>query len=76
MHGPAANAVTVLLFGLAGMTLLGAASYWRNVAKDRERPNERPVVPVAALRSAAGVTAAAFALLGAAAIWLALTALP
>lgn len=76
MHGPAANAITVLLFGLAGLLLLACAKSWANVARDRERPNERPTVPVSALRSAAAITGATLAALGLAAIWLALVSLP
>jgi hypothetical protein len=72
MHGPAASAISVLLFGLAGLFALHAASSWAGLAKDRERPDQRPAIPVRALRSAAGVTAAALVLLGLALLWLAL----
>jgi hypothetical protein len=76
MHGPAANALTVILFGLSGLFLLGAAAKWARVAEDRERPDESPALSVRSVRSAAGVTAAAFLALGIAVVWLALTALP
>lgn len=75
MHGPAANALTVLLFGLSGVLLLACACSWAKVARDREALSERPAVPVRALRSAAGVTAAAFVMLGLAVCWLALASL-
>jgi hypothetical protein len=76
MHGPAANALTVLLFGLAGLFLFAAAASWAKVAKERERPDQKPVVPVRALRSAAGITAAALTMLAIASVWLALLSFP
>lgn len=76
MHGPAADAITVMLFGLSGFFLWGAALSWLKAARDREGPDERPSIPVSAFRSAAVTTAIAFMLLGASAIWLALVSLP
>lgn len=75
MQGPAASALSVMLFGLAGLFVLYAASRWAKLAADRERPDQRPSIPVAGFRSAAGITAAAFVLLGFALVWSALVAL-
>jgi uncharacterized membrane protein YidH (DUF202 family) len=74
MHPPY-SALTVLLLGLAGLLLLAAGWAWSKLAKDRERVDERPAIPVAAFRQAAAVTAAALILLGAALCWLALVML-
>lgn len=75
MHGAAANAISVLLFGLSGLLLLASASAWAKLARNRERPDERPSIPVHSFRSAAGMTAATFVMLGIAVAWLALESL-
>lgn len=74
MHSPH-SALTFFLFGLSGLFLIVAASQWAKLAAERERPNERPAIPVARFRSAAGVTAASLGLLGIALLWFALTLL-
>jgi hypothetical protein len=76
MHSAAASAVSVLLFGLTGLFVLYAAASWAKLAKDREPSDQRPAIPVAAFRSAAGVTAAALVLAGVSLVWAALLALP
>lgn len=76
MHGPVANALTILLFGLSGLFLLAAALAWAKVARERERPDRRPALSVSLVRSAGAISAAAMGLLGMASIWLALTNLP
>lgn len=76
MDNPAASALTVILFGLSGAFLFYAARLWLRLSEDRERTDERPRIPVAAFRSAAGVTGVAFLMLGAAVIWLAFVSLP
>lgn len=76
MHDATARALTVILWGLSGVLLFAAASAWAKVAKVRERSNERPEVRVSELRYAAGISAAALALLGITALWLALLSLP
>lgn len=75
MHGPAASALSVMLFGLAGLLLIGSALSWAKLARDPERLDEMPVIPVRAFRQAAALTAMAFVMLGLASCWLALTAL-
>lgn len=72
---PSTTALTVMLFGLAGLFLIGCASMWLKVGEDRERGDQPPRVPIEALRSAANVTAVAFGLLGVALVWFALVTL-
>lgn len=74
MHPPY-SALTVVLFGLAGLLLLGAAFQWVKLGRGREAYNERPTIPVHAFRSAAGLTGVALGLLGVALLWAALMAL-
>lgn len=64
------SALSVVLFGLAALMALGAASMWARLAK---RLEDRPAT---SLVPAAGVTAAAFLFLGLALAWSALVALP
>lgn len=73
MHSPAISALTVMLFGLSGLLLWAAASAWAKLAGGSEPPDQRPVIPVHAFRRAAGLTSAAFVMLGFAVVWLALT---
>lgn len=76
MHGPAASAISVFLFGLSAVAVFGAAGRWARLSRHSEGSTERPAIPVHAFRGAAGATAVALALLGAALAWLALVALP
>lgn len=72
---PSTVALTVMLFGLSGLFLIGCASMWLKVGKDRERADEVPTIRVSELRSAATVTSIAFGLLGVALVWFAFTTL-
>jgi hypothetical protein len=76
MHGPAESAISVLLYGLTCLMIFGAGSQWAKLARDTERTDERPTIPVNAFRHAASLTAAAFMFLGLSVLWLALSALP
>jgi hypothetical protein len=75
MHGPAASALTALLFGLSGLLLFASASAWAKLGRDREAPGQRPAIPVRAFRFAAAITAAAFVMLALASCWLALSSI-
>ncbi|MGZ2410674.1 hypothetical protein ACUXST_000071 [Sphingomonas sp. F9_3S_D5_B_2] len=68
-------AIQNLLFGLGGLLLIAAAICWLRVAKRRDRANGRSTFSVRAIQAAAGLTAAAFIILGTGAVWHALTAL-
>jgi len=72
MHGAP---LTTVLLGLTGLLLLASASAWMKLAKDRERPDESPAIPVRSFRHAAALTGAAFVMLGLSLCWLAATAL-
>lgn len=74
MHSPAASAISVVLFGLSALAVFGAARQWAKLARHRERPNEKPTIPVHAFRAAAGLTAVALVMIGASLAWLALVA--
>lgn len=63
MHGPAVYVIAAFLFILAGLLLFAAASSWAKIAR------KRLDVPSDQLRAAAGLTAAALVLLGAATLW-------
>jgi uncharacterized membrane protein YidH (DUF202 family) len=76
MHGPAASALSVLLFGLTALLVLAAAGKWLKLAQDRERLDERPAIPVHAFRSAAAITSAALAMVALSLLWSAFVALP
>lgn len=73
---PAATALLVILSGLSGLMLLGAASSWAKLGREREGSSDRPAIPVHQFRAAAGMTAAALGLLGVSMICLALVSLP
>ncbi len=74
MHPPY-SALTIILFGLSAMFLLAAAGRWVKLSKYRERPDEAPVIPVHAFRTAAGYTAVALGALAFALLWFALVIL-
>ena len=74
-YEPAATALTVMLFGLSGLFLIGCASMWLQLGKERERSNQPPTIPVERFRSAATITALAFGLLGVALVWFAFVTL-
>jgi hypothetical protein len=74
MHPPY-SALTVILFGLSGFLLIGAAGYWLKLSRGREAVNERPAIPVHRFRAAAGYTGIAMGLLGISLLWFALVAL-
>ena len=74
-YDPSTTALTVILFGLAGLALIGCASMWLKLGKDRERVDQVPTIRVGELRSAANVTAIAFVLLGLALLWFAFVTL-
>jgi hypothetical protein len=76
LRGPATSALTVILFGLTGMLVLATAGKWANLARERERPDERPVIPVHSFRAAAALTCAALVMVGLPLLWSALLALP
>ncbi|HYX46201.1 MAG TPA: hypothetical protein VE820_05205 [Sphingomicrobium sp.] len=71
VNGPAVPILSVVLFGLSGLLLLLSALSWSKVA--RETGRDRPAISIQALRSAAGLTALSFVVLGIAACWLAFT---
>ncbi len=71
MNGVAVNIVTVLLLAALGLMLLGTAVSWSKLAKTSGR-----IIPIQAFRSAAGLTAATFLMLGIVACWLAFTYIP
>lgn len=73
---PAAAAITVILFGLTGLMVMGAASEWIKLARDRERTDQRPTIPIERFRSAAAITAVAMGFLSAALLWVAFLAVP
>lgn len=75
MHGPAVYAISVLLFVLAGVLLFAAGSSWAKVARHKNRTDGQPGAPTLDVRAAAGLTAAALILLGAALLWAAAVAL-
>lgn len=76
MHDPAASAISVLLFALTALAVFGAARQWAKLARNRERPDERPSIPVHAFRAAAGLTAVALVMVGLTLAWAALLAFP
>ena len=67
MHTDAVYVIAILLFILSGLLLFAAGSSWAKVARHRNDPEQR--VPEQAFRAAAGLTAAALGLLGAAILW-------
>lgn len=67
MHTDAVYLIAILLFILSGLLLFAAGSSWAKVARHRNDPEQR--VPKQAFRAAAGLTAAALGLLGAAILW-------
>ena len=72
MHGPAASALSVILFGLAALITLGAGAEWAKVARRVDRGS----ASLSSIGTAAGITAAAFLFLGLALAWSALVSLP
>lgn len=76
MSDPAASALCVVLFGMSALFVFAAAGKWLHLGKDRERPDERPVIPVHSFRSAANLTAVALGLVGASLLLAAGLALP
>ena len=66
MHGPAVYVISIILFVLAGLLLFGAGTAWLRIARRESSKNEHPGTE---LRAAAGLTAAALDLLGAALLW-------
>jgi len=76
MHGPAANALTVILWGFAALFLFNAASAWLKAGAESEKPSERPTLSVSHVRAAAVRSALAMIALGIAAIWLACLSFP
>lgn len=72
MHSDAVYLIAILLFILSGLLLFAAGSAWAKVARRRNDPDQP--VPRQALRAAAGLTAAALGLLGAAILWASATA--
>jgi hypothetical protein len=75
LRDPAASALTVILFGLTALLVIGAATKWARLARDHEPADERPAIPVHSFRSAAGLTAAALGMVGLSLLWSALVAL-
>ena len=67
-------ALTVILLGFAGLFALAASSEWLRLSR-RGGSEVRPANPTHALRSAAGTTAVALLLIGAALLWLVFLAL-
>ena len=67
MHSDAIYLIAILLFILSGLLLFAAGSSWAKVARQRNDSDQR--VPRQAFRAAAGLTAAALGLLGAAILW-------
>lgn len=68
MFSPAIYLISVLLFLLSGFLLFAAGSSWAKVARHRSSSDDQSI-PKASLRAAAGLTAAALGLLGAAILW-------
>jgi hypothetical protein len=67
MHSDAVYLIAILLFILSGLLLFAAGSSWAKVARRRRGAGQ--LVPRQAFRAAAGLTAAALGLLGAAILW-------
>ena len=68
MHSVAVYLIAVVLFILSGLLLFAAGSAWAKVARHRESSEEPPLAKPG-FRAAAGLTAAALGLLGAAILW-------
>jgi hypothetical protein len=73
MHGPSVSAVSVLLFTLTAFVLFGAARSWFKLS-GMMRPGE--IFPTHSFQAAGRLTAAALVMVGLAAAWLALVAVP
>jgi hypothetical protein len=69
MSGPGETSLTVVLLGVSGLLLLVCAVFWLKLAQ--ENGLSRPTIPIHAFRTAAGLTALTFVVLGLATCWLA-----
>ena len=63
------TSLTVVLLGVSGLLLLVCGVIWLKLARDHGLA--RPTIPIHAFRTAAGVTALTFVVLGLATCWLA-----